>query len=310
MPHRFPYRWALRLAAPLAAWGTLVALLIQSAAAASPAGSSDDPPCPSCEELNRPQAPFRIYGNTYYVGVHGLSAILITGSRGHILIDGGVAESAPRIAASIRTLGFKVEDVKLLLNTHVHHDHAGGLAGLQRLSGARVAATAPAAAVLTSGQLGPDDPQAGSGRRLEPLAQVTVVQDGATVHVGTLAVQAHLTAGHTPGGTSFTWTSCEHGRCVHMVYADSLTAISSPGYRFREHPEVVRSFEASFRAIEGFPCDVLLTPHPEAAGLWSRLEKSTHGGGDAAFIDPDACRRYVEHAREGLQQRLMGETPP
>jgi metallo-beta-lactamase class B len=266
-----------------------------------------DPSCPACEEWNRPQQPFRIYGNTYYVGVHGLSAILIAGDHGHILIDGGTVESAPKIAASIRALGFKVEDVKLLLNTHVHYDHAGGLAELQRMSGARVAASTPAAAVLESGQLGVDDPQHGAPRNTTPLTQVTAVRDGGTVHVGTLALQAHLTPGHTPGGTSWTWRECEGGRCVQMVYADSLTAVSGAGYLFSQHPLVVRSFEHSFRVLEQLPCDVLLTPHPDMSDLWSRVDRSEHGGGDAAFIDTGACRRYVENARAGLRRRLEDE---
>jgi metallo-beta-lactamase class B len=277
---------------------------------AAGAATPGDPGCPACEEWNQTQQPFRIYGNTYYVGVHGLSAILIAGDQGHILIDGGTAESAPKIAASIRALGFKVEDVKLLLNSHVHHDHAGGLAELQRLSGAKVAASAPAAAVLESGQLGADDPQHGSLRAIAPLTQLAVVRDGQTVHVGTLTLQAHLTPGHTPGSTSWTWNECEGGRCMHMVYADSLTAVSAQGYLFNRHPQVVESFERSFRVLEKLPCDVLLTPHPEVSNLWNRLERSEHGGGDAAFIDPSACRRYVENARAGLRKRLEDESHP
>jgi metallo-beta-lactamase class B len=267
-------------------------------------------PCKDCEEWNRPQQPFRIYGNTYYVGVHGLTAILITGDQGHILIDGALAESAPQIAASIRTLGFKVEDVRVLLNSHVHYDHAGGLAGLQRLSGARAAASAPAAAVLMSGLPGADDPQHDSQRTIAPLVHVTIVKQGETVHVGKLALQAHLTPGHTPGSTTWTWRECEGRRCAHMVYADSLTAVSAPGYRFSDHPEVARSFEESFRTLENLPCDVLLTPHPTVSDLWSRLQQSKHGAGDAAFIDQGACRRYVKGARQGLKQRLADETHP
>jgi metallo-beta-lactamase class B len=274
----------------------------QTGAAAAPASD-----CPACAEWNRPQQPFRVYGNTYYVGVHGLASILISGEHGDILIDGGSVESAPAIAASIRALGFSVEDIRLLLNSHVHHDHAGGLAELQRMSGAPVAASAAAAPVLESGQTGPDDPQQGSLRAFAPLQRVRVVKDGETVHVGKLALQAHLTPGHTPGGTTWTWRECEGSRCVHMVYADSLTAVSAPGYLFSQHPQVVESFEHSFRTLEQLPCDVLLTPHPEASDLWTRVKKNEHGGGDAAFIDKTACRTYAEHARAALQKRLEEE---
>src|ERR1051326_432552 len=102
---------------------------------------TETPQCSSCAAWNAPQTPFRIYGNTYYVGPHGLSSILITSDSGHILIDGGLAESAQQIAAHIRELGFRVEDVKLIVNSHVHFDHGGGISELQRLSGAKVAAS-------------------------------------------------------------------------------------------------------------------------------------------------------------------------
>jgi metallo-beta-lactamase class B len=117
------------------------------------------PPCDACAAWNVSQAPFRLYGNSWYVGVHGLSSVLITSDKGHILIDGDLPESAPKVADSIRSLGFRVEDIKLILNSHVHYDHAGGIAELQRLSGAKVAASALSAKVLTSGKSGRDDPQ-------------------------------------------------------------------------------------------------------------------------------------------------------
>lgn len=82
--------------------------------------------CENCEAWNQEQAPFQIFGNTYFVGVRGLSAVLITSPGGHVLIDGALPQSAPRIAQHVQQLGFKIEDVKLILNSHVHYDHAGG----------------------------------------------------------------------------------------------------------------------------------------------------------------------------------------
>jgi metallo-beta-lactamase class B len=287
-------------AAPL-----LVLLLSGMAQGATP------PTCQECAQWNRSQQPFRVYGNTYYVGVHGLSSILITSDHGHILIDGDLEESAPKIAASIRALGFKVEDIKLILNSHVHYDHAGGIAELKRLSGAAVAASAASAKVLESGQIGSDDPQYGSLPSIPAVKPVRVIKDGQTVHVGPLALRAHLTPGHTPGGTSWTWKSCEDGRCVQMVYADSLTAVSAPGFQFTHstaYPNVLKDFEQSFSTLSKLRCDVLLTPHPEASDLWTRFESNEHGGGAAAFIDPTACGRYVARAREQLAKRVASET--
>jgi metallo-beta-lactamase class B len=268
-----------------------------------------EPACSMCAQWNVPQQPFRIYGNTYYVGTHGLSSILIVSDRGMVLIDGALRESAPLIAANIKTLGFRVQDVKLILNSHVHHDHAGGIAELQRLTGARVVASGPSAAVLKSGGVAKDDPQYGDIRGIDPVANVSTVADGETLHVGNMALTAHLTPGHTPGGTTWTWDSCEGGKCEHMVYVDSVTAVSADGYKFTQHPELVSSFERSLAFLDSVPCDVLLTPHPEASDLLARAEAHRTGTGPDALVDPKACQRFAAHAREKLKARLESEKP-
>jgi metallo-beta-lactamase class B len=166
----------------------IVAALSLLASAATSAQTP--PPCELCATWNVSQAPFRLYGNAYYVGVHGLASVLITSDSGHILIDGDLPESAPKVAASIRALGFRIEDVKLILNSHVHYDHAGGIAELQRLSGAQVAASAPSAEVLKRGQSGPDDPQFGVLPPIAKISRVQVFKDGETLRVGPLEVSA------------------------------------------------------------------------------------------------------------------------
>lgn len=256
--------------------------------------------------LNTPQAPFRIFGNTYYVGTHGVASILITSDHGDVLIDGDLAQSAPMIAGHIRTLGFRIGDVKLILNTHVHCDHAGGIAALQRLSGAAVRASPASSVVLANGGVSPDDPQFGSIVGIGPASNVSTVADGETLHVGAIALTAHFTPGHTAGGTSWSWISCEKSRCLHIVYGDSLTAISAPGYRFSDHPAVLAQFAHSFGVMEHIPCDILVTAHPEVSDIWSRLDKREHG--DAyAMVDAGACRRLAATARENLAKRLASE---
>lgn len=260
---------------------------------------------------NATQTPFRVYGNTYYVGVHGLSSILITSEQGHVLIDGDLQESAPKIVASIRALGFRIEDVKLILNSHVHSDHAGGLAELQRLSGASVAASPSSAQAIQQGHSGPDDPQYGTLRAIQPVASVKLVRDGEHLRVGSIDLTAHLTPGHTPGGTTWTWIACENGRCLNMVYADSLRPISAHNFRFTHnstYPDVLKDFDKSFRTLEGLPCDILVTPHPEESQLWKRLEMRDHGGKSDALIDSTACGRLAHAARLRLEERVISET--
>jgi len=265
--------------------------------------------CPSCAEWNASHAPRRVFGNVYYVGTNGLSAILITSPDGHVLLDAGLPESASQIAANIRALGFRVEDVRLILNSHAHYDHAGGIAALQRLSGARVAASPSSAPVLEHGTPGIDDPQYGIALPYPVVRAVQRIRDGETLHVGPLALTAHFTPGHTPGGTSWSWRSCEGSRCLDFVYADSQTPVSADGFSFAHnatYPTVLADFARSFAVLEGLKCDVLITPHPGASRLWERLSAS---GGDAApaFVDTTACRRYAAAARTQLERRLETE---
>lgn len=254
-------------------------------------------PCEACPEWNRPQAPYRIFANIYYVGPRGLSAILITSNEGHVLIDGALPESAGPIAASVRALGFEVEDIRLILNSHAHFDHAGGIAELQRMSGATVRATPWSAAVLMSGAVPRSDPQFGIAPLMAPTRNVELISDGETVRAGSLSLTAHATPGHTPGGTTWTWRSCEGATCIDFVYADSLTAVSADGFLFTrslEYSNALADFERSFRTLETVSCGMLLTPHPEASRAWTK--------------NPAACRNYAGAARDRLRARVKQET--
>ena len=256
-------------------------------------------------EWNQPQKPFKVFGNTYWVGTRGLGAVLVTSDRGHILIDGALPESVPQIRDHIRELGFKLEDVRLLLNTHVHYDHAGGLAELQRITGARAAASASSARVLTSGESGQDDPQYGILPPIGRLQRVDVVREGEVVKVGSLLARPHMTPGHTPGGTTWTWKSCEGARCLDVVYADSVTPVSADGFKYTSSP-LVKEFEHTFAALESMRCDILLTPHPAFAQVLEKLAAREAGKADA-FIDPGACKAYAATARKNLAARLATE---
>jgi metallo-beta-lactamase class B len=266
--------------------------------------------CAQCIEWNQPQAPFRIFGNSYYVGTHGLSSILVISDAGHILIDGDLPDSAKQIVSNIRSLGFHIEDVKIILNSHVHFDHAGGIAELQRLSGARVIASKWSAAVMKKGGFGVGDPQYGVLTPIQPIANIHELQDGEIIRLGDVALTAHLTPGHTPGGTSWTWKSCEGDLCRNIVYADSVTPVAAEGFRFttrREYPEALGDFEKSFAFLETTPCDLLITPHPELSDLWDRLEARQRGVKPDPMVNTSACRELAEHSREQLRRRIAEE---
>jgi metallo-beta-lactamase class B len=272
--------------------------------------------CDACEEWNAPEAPFRVFGSTYFVGTAGLGAVLVTSPQGHVLLDGGLPQSAERIDASIRALGFRTEDVRLILSSHAHYDHAGGIAALQRASGAQVAASASGARAIESGGPTPDDPQyvaagaAADAGRFPRVKGVRVVADGEIVSLGELAITARMTPGHTPGATTWTWRSCEGERCLNVVYADSLNAVSLHGFRFSgdaTRPSLVARFERSIDVVAALPCDILLAVHPGFSRMHDALKARGASPDAAPVIDQGACRAYAAGARQRLGQRVAEE---
>ena len=256
--------------------------------------------CKDWDEWDKPAPPVRIHANTYLVGTCGISAILITGTEGDVLIDGGTEAGADLIAANIRKLGFRLTDVKFILHSHEHSDHVGGISRLQRLTGAQVIASPAAAKVLTSGVAGADDPQAGMQKPF-PAARVDrVIEDGGTVRLYDILLTAVATPGHTPGALSWYWESCGGGVCRSIVYADSLTPVSRDDYRFSDHPDYLAAYRASIAKVAALNCDILLTPHPSASDMVRRLAL-------AKVENPNACRDYAQSLTKQLDERLAKE---
>jgi len=290
----------------LVALATLVVLT-------QPAPFKSDPPhqCDSCAEWNKPREPFKIFGNTYYVGTDGLSSILVVGDAGLILLDGGLEQSAALIDANIRKLGFRTEDVKLIVNSHGHYDHAGGLAALQRASGAIVAASPSGADALRRGENTTDDPQYGYGRAANgfpAVKNVKVIKDSEVLRVGNISVTANFTPGHTPGSTTWTWQSCEGAKCLNMVYADSISAVSADGFKFTANPQVVAAFRRSITRLAELPCDIVVSTHPSATNLDAKIKKRAElkGAGPDPFID-QGCKALAATAMKGLETRIAEE---
>jgi metallo-beta-lactamase class B len=283
----------------------VAALLVPAALAAQRpdphTAAYPDSLCPSCAEWNAPQPPFRIHGNTYYVGTRGLAALLITGAQGHVLIDGGLPNTALLILESVRALGFAATDIKLILNSHAHYDHAGGIRALQIASGAGVVMSEASASAVERGKAVQDDPQHAIAFDFPAVPEVTRVAHGESVGVGPLTLTTYLTAGHAPGGTTWSWESCESGRCLTIVYADSQTPVSAEGFRFTGSGAAA-AFERGFARLEGLRCDLLITPHPGASAFWERIE-----AGEAKLIDAEGCRRYAAAGRRQLARRLEAE---
>ena len=256
--------------------------------------------CKDSADFERPAPPVRIFGNTYLVGTCGISSILITDPAGDILIDGGTEADADLIADNIRDLGFRLTDVKYILHSHEHSDHVGGIAKLQKMTGARVIASAPAQAVLNSGKPSAADPQQGILKPFPPAQVDGLVTDGQMVRLGNTVLIATTTPGHTPGALTWHWGSCDGGICRQIVYADSLTPVSAPSYRFSDHPAYLAAYRVSIAKVAALDCDILLTPHPSASGMVGRLAR-------AEVENRSACRDYATGLTKQLDERLAKE---
>ena len=258
--------------------------------------------CQGRDGWGDPAPPAHIFANVYMVGTCGIVSLLVTSPKGHILIDGATAEAAPFIADNIRKLGFQPTDVKYLVSSHEHLDHVGGLAALKGITGGRMLARAEARKSLETGISDPTDPQLAI---LPPFAGIKVdqiVSDGETITLGPIKMTAIATPGHAPGGTSWTWKSCEGATCHQFVFADSLGAVSADAYRFTDHPAYVAVLRATMKRVaELNPCDVLIAPHPAQSRFFERVS------GKEPLADPAGCANYAKAAMERLDARLAKE---
>jgi len=219
-------------------------------------------------------------------------------------VDTGPAEAAPAVLASIRAAGYDPRDVRLIVGSHEHSDHTGGFSALKAATGAHLFVREAARPVVESGQVAANDPQRGLIGNMTPVVVDGIVADGEVLRLGNIALTAIATPGHTTGGTSWTWRSCEPTRCVNLAYVDSLTAVSSKGYRFRDHPERVTPYRTTFARVGGLSCDVLVTPHPDFSNLFPRL------AGSEPLVDRGACMRLSHASAVRLDERLRRELAP
>ena len=256
-----------------------------------------------------PDEPFRIAGNLYYVGATGVTAFLLTGPDGHVLIDGGYPETAPLILASIAQLGFDVADVKVLLNSHAHFDHAGGLRELQEATGAALWISTGDADLIATG--GTSDRTFGPLRHLGlgrfPAARVDHrFEDGDTIRVGPLALTANVTAGHTPGCTSWSFPVRDGDRELLAVSICSLSLL--PFMKFVEpesYPGIRSDFERSFATLRSLPADIFLGAHGSFFDMnEKRRERANAESPAQPFIDREGYLEFIDHAERRFREEL------
>lgn len=257
---------------------------------------------------NRPIEPFRIVGNLYYVGASDVSAYLLTTSEGHILIDSGLAETVPLIEANLKKLGFRLEDIRLLLISHGHFDHVGGMAELKSRTKAKLLTNPAEKALLMRG--GKGDFAFQDRYPYAPVVPDGEVSDGEEVRLGGVVLKAHFTPGHTKGSTSWTTTITEGGRAYKVVIAASLSA---PGYQLIDNPDypsIVADYEASIAKLRALPCDIFLSLHSWDFGLHAKIAARAKNGAVNPFVDPVDYVRFLEKSETNLQKQIEEQRKP
>ncbi|MCW3837762.1 subclass B3 metallo-beta-lactamase [Sphingomonas canadensis] len=250
-------------------------------------------------EWTTPMEPFRIAGNVHYVGTGGISAYLITGPEGHVLIDGALPQSAGAIAAHIRALGFRVEDVRYILINHAHFDHSGGLAELKRLTGAKLLASAADKPDLEAGRtIGRDDLLG-----FPAVAVDRVIADGEHVRLAGIDLTVHATPGHTPGCTSWSMRVAEGGRPLDVVFTCSITVAGQKLVGNAGYPDAADDFRRSFATLRRLRADIFLSFHPTVFGMEEKRRRLL-AGDPLAFVDAKELGRVVDAAEAGFKKEL------
>lgn len=256
---------------------------------------------------NLPAEPFRIAGNLYYVGSSDIGSYLIATPAGHIVIDAGYESTVPLIEANIRRLGFKVTDVRYLLNTQAHFDHAAGFAALKKATGAQLLVSDADADVIERG--GTRDFNFGDANPFPAVHVDRRLKDLDTVTLGKLTVTAHLTPGHTMGCTTWTFEVTENSRLFHVVDVCGLSILSGtklsgmPGY-----PGIAKDYEHTFATLRALPVDIFIGAH---ASYYGGMEKAARAkadpGGANPFIDPAGYRSYIDRVEQQFKAQLAAE---
>ena len=286
-----------RFLRPAVAWLTTIFALAAPLGAADPAWTT-------------PFTPFRIAGSLYYVGSEDLAAYLIVTPKGLILINGNLASSPPLIRRSVEALGFRFSDIRILLISHAHSDHAGGSAAIKRLTGAKYEVMDGDVAAIESG--GRDDFAFGRDKSMWfPAAHVDrILHDGDTVELGGTVLTAHKTAGHTKGCTTWTMDVNESGKTLHVVIVGSPSVLSS--YRLtanKAYPGIASDYRHEFEVLRSLPCDVFLGSHGGFFDLKAKYARFKAGDRDA-FIDPAGYRSFVSEYQQKFEAALRKQSKP
>jgi metallo-beta-lactamase class B len=239
--------------------------------------------------------PFNILGPLYYVGTEGIASYLVKTADGLILMNSGMKDSGPLIESSILKLGFRPTDIKIILVSHAHADHAGAVAYLKKISGAKLVVMDREKPLIESG--GRTDFAYGSNQSFyyEPVKVDKVLQDGDSVKMGNITIYILLTAGHTKGSTTFVMQLTEGEKTYKVVIADGSNINSE--YRVfinPSYPGIASDLQNTFKTLNGLDPDIWLTWH---TGIFRPGEKhhQSLSKGVAAWEDPEGYKTWINN---------------
>jgi metallo-beta-lactamase class B len=251
---------------------------------------------------NKPAEPFHVIDNIYYVGTEGLGAYLFTGEEGHVLLDGATPEGAAVIKANIAKLGFKLSEVKILLNSHAHFDHSGGLADLKAATGATLQAMEGDISALEGGfYLGSEDVKTMGA---PPVKVDRVLKDGDKVELPGITLVAHATPGHSRGCTSWGTTASAGGENYEVLVFCSATVAANRITPPLQYDGIVEDYRTTFAKAKTMRVDIPLAPHPEFFGLLQKAEKAKADKTQNFFVDPGAFQPYIKRLEEAFETTL------
>ncbi len=255
--------------------------------------------------MKEPFPPFHIIGNIYYVGSQGIACYIIRTKKGEILLDTGYPDMASQIEANIRKLGFRLSGVRILIDSHAHIDHGGGMAALKSATGAKLVAMAEDAPYFESG--GHHDVVFGDRNLFPPVKVDRIIHDGDTVKLGGVVLTAHLTPGHTPGNTTWTMDTKDRGKTYHVVFFGIVTPF--PNMKLTgnpDYPNMKADWDRTMRVLPTLKCDVFLASNGSFFDMEKKHDALLKGASPNPFIDPAGCKAFMDRGESTYQKLLQG----
>ncbi len=255
-------------------------------------------------QMKEPFAPFHVIGNIYYVGSKGLSCYIISTKDGLILLDTGYPDMASYIEGNIQKLGYKLSDVKIIIDSHSHIDHAGGVGELKSATGAKLMSLAEDAPYLESG--GHNDVLFGDRNLFPPTKVDRIFHDGEAVTLGGVTMTPHLTPGHTPGNTTWTMVTDDKGKSYNVVFFGMVSVMPNANFSTNPaYPNMGADYAHTVKVLPTLKCDVFLGSNASFYDMEKKHDALMKGADPNPFIDPAACKAFVDRVEDGYKKALV-----